>query len=621
MVWQVLSEVGAVLNKRHKTKLVTAYGHIGDVLVAAGVDPTADPGGAIKDAVGMSASAQNPYPADDSQLLEKQFTQPQRDALAKSGAALPTGGFPIQTKDDLKNAISAYGRAKDKPAAQKHIIKRAKALGATDLLPKDWPGSTKKESVTPPAPNLSESERSWSQLQDMVAEQIAEEYGSANDPYGPGRYTWVCDMYDGYAIYSAGGDYFSIPWAIVANEVVLGEPTEVVRSYIPDDLPIGDGDNDADDGVLAAKGVPNTSTATESGRNTFTGVTITGGGSGHGHWLGVVSDTTESSDVDLTGDTIALVEKALRSDNTATVKVIQAGWGSSAYYPEAVLREQGPKVFTRGTRMFLDHPTEAEAEARPERSVTNIAGVLESDARWLDNGLAGPGLYADVKVVGAFREVFDDLAPHIGVSIRARGKAKQGTAEGKRGPILESFEAADSVDYVTVAGAGGAILPLFESARTRRQVITKESDDMADETIVARLEEVTARNASLEASLGRLQEALAISQAERMVSERLAAVQMPDVTRTRLAAALASNPPITDGALDRTAFAAQIEETAKAELAYLAEVMPTGRIVGMGAAAPAAEFTDEQFNASLTESLGALGMTGDALTHAVNGRR
>jgi hypothetical protein len=61
-----------------------------------------------------------------------------REGAAKKGQALPEGGFPIRDKTDLAKAIKAYGRAKNKPAAKRHIKKRARALGATKALPEDW---------------------------------------------------------------------------------------------------------------------------------------------------------------------------------------------------------------------------------------------------------------------------------------------------------------------------------------------------------------------------------------------------------------------------------------------------------------------------------------------------
>ncbi|MGE9262067.1 hypothetical protein ACQKHI_27980, partial [Escherichia coli] len=60
-----------------------------------------------------------------------------------------------------------------------------------------------------------------------------------------------------------------------------------------------------------------------------------------------------------------------------------------------------------------------------------------SDARYQANGLAGEGLYADAKVFERFKPAVDDLASHIGVSIRAFGKAVQGEMEGREGVIIQ----------------------------------------------------------------------------------------------------------------------------------------------------------------------------------------
>jgi len=63
-----------------------------------------------------------------------------REESAKKGHALPDGSFPIETKDDVEKAIHAYGRAKESHKAQvrKHIIKRAKALKVSKLIPDNW---------------------------------------------------------------------------------------------------------------------------------------------------------------------------------------------------------------------------------------------------------------------------------------------------------------------------------------------------------------------------------------------------------------------------------------------------------------------------------------------------
>jgi hypothetical protein len=58
--------------------------------------------------------------------------------MAEEGNALPDGSFPIANVEDLKNAIQAFGRAKDKDAAKRHIMKRARELDAMDMIPESW---------------------------------------------------------------------------------------------------------------------------------------------------------------------------------------------------------------------------------------------------------------------------------------------------------------------------------------------------------------------------------------------------------------------------------------------------------------------------------------------------
>lgn len=70
--------------------------------------------------------------------LKRAFSPEKRKDLAKQGMALPDGSFPIVTEEDLKNAIMAFGRAKSKAAAKRHIMKRARALKRSDLIPENW---------------------------------------------------------------------------------------------------------------------------------------------------------------------------------------------------------------------------------------------------------------------------------------------------------------------------------------------------------------------------------------------------------------------------------------------------------------------------------------------------
>jgi hypothetical protein len=67
-------------------------------------------------------------------------TRRERQKLAEEGKALKDGSFPIRNVTDLRNAIQAYGRAKagKRGLVQKHIMKRAKALGKETLIPQKW---------------------------------------------------------------------------------------------------------------------------------------------------------------------------------------------------------------------------------------------------------------------------------------------------------------------------------------------------------------------------------------------------------------------------------------------------------------------------------------------------
>jgi hypothetical protein len=71
-------------------------------------------------------------------MAPRTFTEGTRQKLADKGAAMPDGSYPIPDKDSLRRAILSLGRAKNPGAVKAHIIKRAKALGATGMLPDDW---------------------------------------------------------------------------------------------------------------------------------------------------------------------------------------------------------------------------------------------------------------------------------------------------------------------------------------------------------------------------------------------------------------------------------------------------------------------------------------------------
>ena len=70
--------------------------------------------------------------------MKADYSDAERADMADAGQAMPGGGFPIKTVGDLKNAIQAFGRAKDPASAKAHIKSRAAALGREDLIPENW---------------------------------------------------------------------------------------------------------------------------------------------------------------------------------------------------------------------------------------------------------------------------------------------------------------------------------------------------------------------------------------------------------------------------------------------------------------------------------------------------
>lgn len=78
------------------------------------------------------------YKMYDEDMDKRDYSTAARERMASAGTAMPDGSFPIANRADLQNAIQSVGRARDYAAARAHIIRRARALNAMDMLPEDW---------------------------------------------------------------------------------------------------------------------------------------------------------------------------------------------------------------------------------------------------------------------------------------------------------------------------------------------------------------------------------------------------------------------------------------------------------------------------------------------------
>ncbi len=319
---------------------------------------------------------------------------------------------------------------------------------------------------------------------------------------------------------------------------------------------------------------------------------------------------------------VPLIEKSLRSDGTMPLKIIEPGWGSSGYYPAEVLERDGPLIFPAGTHMYFDHPTAAESIERPERSVNELAAVLETGARWDANGPAGPGLYADTKPILKHKDHLEDIAPYIGASIRAAGYTAQGEAEGQKGPIVEQLTAGHSIDFVTRAGAGGKVLQLMEAARnkseTKQQEATTVSNTNQQGTAPEIAQVLEEKLAPFIAEVTQLRAERLQDQARAFVRESLQGSQIPAPAITRIVEAASVNPPVKDGALDRAALKTRCDEAVQAEAAYLASVTGGGSIRGMGSTSQAQEMTEAEKAEAVRAWIG-LGLSEAAAKAAVEG--
>ncbi|MFI7608805.1 hypothetical protein ACIBTV_27345, partial [Micromonospora sp. NPDC049366] len=149
------------------------------------------------------------------------------------------------------------------------------------------------------------------------------------------------------------------------------------------------------------------------------------------------------------------------------IDVIRSGWNTSGsrYYSAAVLERDVPKVYPKGTQMFIDHPGRSEQDERPERSLTTLAAVFLEDPWPVREDGGGVVMRTTARVFAPWQTFIAEAWAHIGVSINGNGHGEYGEAEGRHGLVLEELTYGQSVDFVTKPGAGGRVVGLLESAR------------------------------------------------------------------------------------------------------------------------------------------------------------
>jgi len=268
--------------------------------------------------------------------------------------------------------------------------------------------------------------------------------------------------------------------------------------------------------------------------------------------------------------------------------------------------------------------------------------VLISAGRWQD-GVVGPGVYSDAKVFEPFKGKLEEIAEHIGLSHVAAGKAKYGEAEGKKGMIIESIDDVASVDYVTIAGAGGEIVQLFEAAKSKKDILLSEvdltmlkkerpdlieaikkegkamTDDVKVKEVQDKLDAAEVKNKEAEKENAKLKESLVLIEAKKFVAEKLQEAKIPDITKARLAEEFSAKPVVKAGKLDEAEYEKKIKEAVDVEVKYLAKLSESGKIKGMGDGAGGEE-DKKKTQERLTEGFKTLGLTEDQAKLASAGR-
>lgn len=147
--------------------------------------------------------------------------------------------------------------------------------------------------------------------------------------------------------------------------------------------------------------------------------------------------------------------------NRWRARLIKVGAGSSGFYTEDALRETGPTAFPAATKINADHHQNwRELEEQPAGSVTTLIGAIATEPVFADDGL-----YAEVEFSDEWAPFVEQFHPILGLSINASGYGSEMTEMGL--PIIEGIipSPLNTVDLVTVAGAGGKLLELVESFR------------------------------------------------------------------------------------------------------------------------------------------------------------
>lgn len=266
------------------------------------------------------------------------------------------------------------------------------------------------------------------------------------------------------------------------------------------------------------------------------------------------------------------------------IRIIAPGRGSTGMYTAPNLAESAP-LFVPGTHMFFDHQTMTEDWERPERSVRDLAGVFESGAEIMPDG----SLEADIKVYPSVNGIIRERWTDIGVSIN--GWSVEEIGPDGVVPVLAGIQ---SVDFVTRAGAKGAVLEVLESDgrwRVKNPPTpsnptnrTQEEQAVKPEEIVKAVSEAVA--AAMPAAIKEAAALLAADQEKKVAEAKKN--EAPAVDPYEAAAKVAEAEDLPKEARARVLEAvkrgAGVDDAIEAERAYIKAIAPAPVVREDGAA-------------------------------------
>lgn len=494
-------------------------------------------------------------------VYERFISKGERDAADEGSFAGKGKSYPILKPADVKAAVHAMGRAGPgnygMAQLKANISRIAKKKGWTNELPKEWRGEGSRESADMGTADLQEAAATKCMKASRVADAATEAAHSATEAAKEEKTS---------SAYKKAG---------AAHQAAAS------AHYTASALHYGDGHQTIGRAHQEAA-IHHQAKASQLNENGFANATESAGSAGVGDLI-----LTESA---ATVETIVLQES--RADYE--IKLIAPGPGSCAFYTPEVLKRDGPKVFTKETKVFLNHQTDAEEAARPEGRVEDLAGVLTTDAQYHESHAKGPGLYARMKVFADHAKQVEEKAAHLGMSIRASGSAlKEGgrvvTREGL--PVLGALLARKSVDVVTEPGAGGMILTESAGSAAGQEATEMTAQEQAE---LKTLREANQANAL---ELRRLREHESVRQASAELAKYFdpsqGGVRVGEAIKSRVIGRLTMDgqtPLKPDGTLDVPKLQEAAKRETESELAYLKSINPS-LVQGMGATPAAAATT------------------------------